>query len=398
MNYIVENPNSNYKEEVNNIITNSKAYIFNFFNSPIVDLPVNVYIYKDIESLVNGMRTRGFKDMPNYMCACQKDEDNSLNFFEPKDNPTDKEWSKDEYKNVIFHELIHSIQYNLFGKTPEWINEGIAKYLDGTYKSGIKYLLDNYINICEIPNQYEIENEFGMHNYDSYDYAYLMVSYIIDAKGKNYLIELLKDKNKLEIEKKGLLKKSIDYYNLKYIKTPNELLDYMNKNIRYGFIDTKGNKYCSPGSKEWIINWFDNGIVQNFETLLDTKIGTCWDQVEFERKWFSDNNYEFKTFFCFFENDKPLPTHTFLVYKEDNKYYWFENSFEIERGIHEYDSIDKLINSVMDKQFKYALEERGAIDEDRNDIRCFEYTLNNKNMKITEYLDLMFEFYYKKKR
>ena len=35
------------------------------------------------------------------MCACFKDEDNSLNFFEPKDNPRDSEISK-EYKNVIF--------------------------------------------------------------------------------------------------------------------------------------------------------------------------------------------------------------------------------------------------------------------------------------------------------
>ena len=103
-----------------------------------------------------------------------------MNFFEPKDNPSDNEWSKEEYRDVIFHELIHSIQFNLFGSCPEWLNEGIAKYLDGTYKKGIKYLLDNYINNREIPLQSEIENEFGMHEYDSYDYAYLMVSYLKD--------------------------------------------------------------------------------------------------------------------------------------------------------------------------------------------------------------------------
>ena len=73
--------------------------------------------------------------------------------------------------------------------------------------------MDNYINNYEIPEQSEIENEFGMHEYDSYDYAYLMVSYIIDTKGKDYLIELLKDKSKLEIEKNNLLNDAIDYYN-----------------------------------------------------------------------------------------------------------------------------------------------------------------------------------------
>ena len=79
------------------------------------------------------------------MCACHKDEDNSLNFFEPKDNSNENEWSKEEYDNVIFHELIHGIQFTLFRSNYEWFNEGIAKYLDGTYTSGMKYLFDNYI-------------------------------------------------------------------------------------------------------------------------------------------------------------------------------------------------------------------------------------------------------------
>ena len=213
INYIVENEKSNYKDEINNIILSNKEDVFDFFNSPDLELSFNVYVYKDIDSLVKGLKERGFNNIPSYMCACQKDEDNSLNFFEPKDNPNRNEWSKEEYKNVIFHELIHGIQFQLFGKTPEWLNEGIAKYLDGTYENGVKYLLDNYVNNKEVPNQYEIENEFGCHDYVSYIYAYLMVSYIIDAKGKDYLIELLKDEKKLEVEKNNLLDCAINYYN-----------------------------------------------------------------------------------------------------------------------------------------------------------------------------------------
>ena len=213
INYIVENEKSNYKDEINNIILSNKEDVFDFFNSPDLELSFNVYVYKDIDSLVKGLKERGFNNIPSYMCACQKDEDNSLNFFEPKDNPNRNEWSKEEYKNVIFHELIHEIQFQLFGKTPEWLNEGIAKYLDGTYENGVKYLLDNYVNNKEVPNQYEIENEFGCHDYDSYIYAYLMVSYIIDTKGKDYLIELLKDEKKLEVEKNNLLDCAINYYN-----------------------------------------------------------------------------------------------------------------------------------------------------------------------------------------
>lgn len=111
INYIVENEKSNYKDEINNIILSNKEDIFDFFNSPDLELSFNVYVYKDIDSLVKGLKERGFNNIPSYMCACQKDEDNSLNFFEPKDNPNRNEWSKEEYKNVIFHELIHGIQF-----------------------------------------------------------------------------------------------------------------------------------------------------------------------------------------------------------------------------------------------------------------------------------------------
>ena len=214
MKYFVENSSSTYKDEIEKIINTRKEEIFNFFNSKEVELNLNIYIYKDINSLVNGLKERGFLDNPSYMCACQKDEDNSLNFFEPKDNPTGEEWSKEEYKLVIFHELIHAIQFNMFGSTYEWLSEGIAKYLDGTYNKGVKHLINNGIDINNIPPQKELENEFGKHNYNSYDYAYIMVSYLIETLGKDKFINLLKDKKWLDEIKNNLLDKAIKYYKL----------------------------------------------------------------------------------------------------------------------------------------------------------------------------------------
>lgn len=210
---IIDYSKNNYKEEVLSIINDKKKFIFDFFNSSVVDLDITIYIYDSIESLVNGLRERGFDKDPDYMCACHKDLDNSLNFFEPKDNPGENEWSKDEYKNVIFHELIHGIQFCLFGSTPEWLNEGIAKYLDATYSKGIKWLMENYILPSRIPNQSEIEEEFGEHSYDSYDYAYLMVSYLIDTLGKDDFIELIKNVDRLNSVKEGLLNRAIEFYN-----------------------------------------------------------------------------------------------------------------------------------------------------------------------------------------
>jgi len=220
MKYIMQDSESNYNQVIDKIINDRKKEIFDFFNSREIELPFNIYIYNSIEELVKGLAKRGFEKDPDYMCACHKDEDNSLNFFEPKDNPGENEWSKEEYKKVIFHELIHGIQFILFGHTPEWLNEGIAKYLDGTYSKGIKWLLENYINNNPIPNQEEIENEFGMHEYDSYDYAYLMVSYLIDINGKVKFLELLKNKNNIKDIKEGLLNKAINYYNERFYLEP----------------------------------------------------------------------------------------------------------------------------------------------------------------------------------
>ena len=100
MRFIVENSSSNYKDEILSIINNRKKEVFDFFNSDVIDLSYNVYIYNSLESLVKGLRERGFSKDPDYMCACFKDRDKSLNFFEPKDNPSENEWSKEEYKNV----------------------------------------------------------------------------------------------------------------------------------------------------------------------------------------------------------------------------------------------------------------------------------------------------------
>ena len=217
--YYCFNRTANYKDKIEEIIQNKKLEILLFFGIEAdCDLNLNIYMYDTIEDLVNGMKERNFDDMPDYMCACQKDEDNSLNFFEPKDDPSENEWSKDEYENVIFHELIHAIQFNIYGTQPEWLTEGVAKYLDGTYKNGMKWLFENYIHQNRIPTMYELENEFGEHEYDSYDYAYIMVNYLIDNFGKEEFLRIIGNKKELDNISQNLIMDSINYYNNKYFE------------------------------------------------------------------------------------------------------------------------------------------------------------------------------------
>lgn len=211
--YVCTAKTEKYVNRIDAVIRESKQSILDFFQVKDSDqFNYKIYVYDTIEDLKDGLRERGFKNIPDYCCACFKDEDQSLNFFEPKENPNHNEWSKNEYDLVIYHELIHAIEYTLYGKQPEWLTEGIAKYLDGTYKRGVKWLLQNYIKKIPVPKMRELEEEFGFHDYDSYDYAYIMVSYLLETMGKDKFLDFIKNANTVSDLTENLVEKSIKYY------------------------------------------------------------------------------------------------------------------------------------------------------------------------------------------
>ena len=123
------------------------------------------------------------------------------------------------------------------------------------------------------------------------------------------------------------------------------------EDIKYGWVDKSNNIYY--GSNDL---FSDNYILQSPEEVLKNKVGVCWDQVELERYLFEKENIEFNTYFItHYDNDK-CPSHTFLIYKKDNKYYWFEHSWEIFKGIHEYNSEIDAIKDVKEKFIKYEVK------------------------------------------
>lgn len=109
---------------------------------------------------------------------------------------------------------------------------------------------------------------------------------------------------------------------LEFVNTPNkdilkQLLNIM-KDIKY---DNETND--------------ENYIVKTPTQLIKTKSGICYDQVEFERVYFEKHKYQYKTYFAY--EKEPVddnPTHTFLIFKENDQYFWFENAWESYRGIH----------------------------------------------------------------
>ena len=157
------------------------------------------------------------------------------------------------------------------------------------------------------------------------------------------------------------------------VKTPQELLDYMSRYIKYSYASEE--KVCPFYDKNFDKDFDKEYLLQSPEQLLNSQHGVCWDQAELERDWFLKKGYKPKLFFVMFaiEKENNLPTHTFLVYQEEDKYYWFENSWGSQRGIHKYDNLELLIEDVKEKHFLDSKKAGELESEDRDKIKFYEY-------------------------
>lgn len=128
-----------------------------------------------------------------------------------------------------------------------------------------------------------------------------------------------------------------------------EIMNLM-KNIEYGWIDKNNNKHNFVDE-----TYSNNYILQSPNEVIKNKIGVCWDQVELERYYFKGNDWNIKTYFLVYYDGDKCPTHTFLTFEKNNKYYWFEHSWERFRGIHEYESLKKMLLDIRNKFIKHEL-------------------------------------------
>ncbi len=226
-----------YILHVDKLIERNKLEILEWFEENISDFKVNVYIYKDNNSLREGLKRRGHGLYPAHMVACMIDEDlnnnirRSINIYEPSINTNEVEYSKKEYDVVIYHELIHYITNILYGKLPEWLTEGIAKYLDGSYNQDLTNLI-KIIEEYEIPDISTMNRDFFVYKtyiqeenelkektiYNGYDLSYIMIRYIIEIYGKEYLKELLKNKEEISKIEQTILIEASEYYKSLYLK------------------------------------------------------------------------------------------------------------------------------------------------------------------------------------
>lgn len=171
---------------------------------------------------------------------------------------------------------------------------------------------------------------------------------------------------------------------MKKIDTPKELLHFMSKEIKYGYL-TKNGKL---NNQENQMDWYEQYILQSKDEILNNRYGNCFDQVELERDWFKKHNYEYKTIYemVLLDYKNNYPTHSFLVYKDDNKWNWFENADLINRGIHTFNTLEDLIEYQYNKYLE-LLKTFNITEEEKEKIIMVEFDKPKDNISAKEYLN-----------
>lgn len=133
------------------------------------------------------------------------------------------------------------------------------------------------------------------------------------------------------------------------IKTPKDLMKYFEANMKYGFVYR--NKVFTDLEPDFQANMDKLYKLRIGEDFLKNKYGVCWDFCECERSFFENANIEHRCFFIesFIKREEGGPTHTFALYRENGKWFWFEYSWQYYRGIHEYESVESALQDILKK-------------------------------------------------
>jgi len=132
------------------------------------------------------------------------------------------------------------------------------------------------------------------------------------------------------------------------IKTPNDVLEFMQTNIKYGWIDINNNEHV--GNMDNFRRLYRTSSVE--ETLYHG-IGTCIEQVYLMKNLLDNINIPNKMFCTrvyedenFSNLDIDVYMHCFLLYQEDGKLYQLEHPNGKRVGIHSFESEEQAILEI----------------------------------------------------
>lgn len=153
-------------------------------------------------------------------------------------------------------------------------------------------------------------------------------------------------------------------------------IDEAMSQIEYGWVDKDNNKRTE------MAGFSDNYRLQLPDELLKSKLGVCWDQVELERKLFSELGIKVTPFFIVYYDEPKCPTHTFILFEDNGKTIWYEHAWQSHAGWHEYES---MTDAIRDIRKIFLAEEKLENINPSNLVIYMNYPAPDKKLSCVEF-------------
>lgn len=155
-----------------------------------------------------------------------------------------------------------------------------------------------------------------------------------------------------------------------------DILEFYNsiKNIKYGWHDKHGKVH------ENLKDYRELYVLSDENTVLRDNHAVCWEMCEIQRHFFNKHNIENKTIFAYLQNSRNNACHTFSVFTLNNKWYWFEASWINKKGIHEFNSLEDIL-----EYYRNNFEDFAKTEYNKEDLLFFEYDNIKTGMNTDEF-------------
>ena len=223
----------------------------------------------------------------------------------------------------------------------------------------------------------------------------LIIVYLIEMNLQNNLT--LHDSNNLiwqfldEAKNYYLHKFDLDSIpcDLSEIKSEEELLCYVCKNVAIGYKGADGNMYINSYK-----DFHKNMIIQSINNVLDNHIGTCIEQGFFLYKYFKSKKYNVKMFLIAnygnelstIDSYKNLNAHIAIFVQKVDKWINIESANSLYHGIKVYTNISDALTDVSSNYYfhkHFEIYELNDIPIGANMVDFYNYSKKQKHIKFT---------------
>ena len=176
-----------------------------------------------------------------------------------------------------------------------------------------------------------------------------------------------------------------------YISNPYELMDFLDNNITYGYIDI--NNHIHSNELKGVKDLY---IVRSIEDTIKSGLGTCIEQGKIIADVLKRLGYT-PYIYCSFSSElddlvyeNSIKLHSFIIGEKNNKYLYFEHSNPMLKGMYEFDSIDEALDMIQSKYEgtpSYTIYQTGdipvgmSLNEVIEYIQSFDVLRTNKHLK-----------------